>query len=105
MDSLAPLADPPRRRIVEMLAHRELSAGEIADHFAASAPALSQHLKVLRGARLVRGRAGAPPRLYQLRPGGVNRPHPRARPPPPPWRHPPRGPGTPPDQRHPAADR
>src|SRR5262249_60968428 len=72
MDSLAPLADPPRRRIVEMLAHRELSAGEIADHFAASAPAISQHLKVLRAARLVRVRAEAQRRIYELDPDGLS---------------------------------
>ncbi|HYW60213.1 MAG TPA: metalloregulator ArsR/SmtB family transcription factor [Xanthobacteraceae bacterium] len=72
MDSLAALADPTRRRIVEMLAHRELSAGEIADHFAASAPAISQHLKVLRAARLVRVRAEAQRRIYELDPDGLS---------------------------------
>jgi len=72
MDILAALAEPTRRRIVEMLAQRELSAGEIAGHFAASAPAISQHLKVLRAARLVRVRADGQRRIYELDPDGLN---------------------------------
>src|SRR4030088_2059009 len=56
MDSLAALADPTRRRIIELLAQRELSAGEIAGRFEISAPALSPHLKVLREGG--RGRVG-----------------------------------------------
>jgi DNA-binding transcriptional ArsR family regulator len=72
MDILVALAEPTRRRIVEMLAQRELSAGEIAGHFAASAPAISQHLKVLRAARLVRVRAEAQRRIYELDPDGLN---------------------------------
>jgi DNA-binding transcriptional ArsR family regulator len=66
MDALAALADPTRRRIVEMLAQRELSAGEIAERFEVSAPAVSQHLKVLREAQLVRVRAQAQRRIYEL---------------------------------------
>jgi DNA-binding transcriptional ArsR family regulator len=50
MDAFSALADPTRRAIVELLAQRgELAAGEIAAHFSISAPAISQHLKVLRG--------------------------------------------------------
>src|SRR5262249_5402598 len=70
MDALAALAEPTRRRIVEMLAQRELSAGEIADRFEVSAPAISQHLKVLREAQLVRVRAEAQRRIYELDPDG-----------------------------------
>ena len=54
MPPFAALADPTRRRIVEMLAAGELSAGAIAGQFPATAAAISQHLKVLREARLVR---------------------------------------------------
>ena len=72
MDSLAALADPTRRRIVEMLAQRELSAGEIAGRFDVSAPAISQHLKVLRAAQLVRVRVDAQRRIYELEPDGFN---------------------------------
>jgi DNA-binding transcriptional ArsR family regulator len=70
MDIVTALAEPTRRRIVELLAERELSAGEIATRFAASAPAISQHLKVLRAAGLVRVRAEAQRRIYELDPDG-----------------------------------
>src|SRR5215469_6415862 len=70
MDSLAALADPTRRRIVEMLTQRELAAGDIADRFTLTAPAISQHLKVLRAAGLVRVRAEAQRRIYELDPNG-----------------------------------
>jgi DNA-binding transcriptional ArsR family regulator len=70
MLALNALADPTRQRIVEMLAGRELSAGTIADKFDVSAPAISQHLKVLRDARLVRMRIDAQRRMYQLDPAG-----------------------------------
>ena len=64
------LSDPTRQRIVEMLAARELSAGAIADEFDVSAPAISQHLKVLKEAKLVRVRAEAQRRIYALDPAG-----------------------------------
>jgi DNA-binding transcriptional ArsR family regulator len=67
----AALADPTRCRIVEMLANGELPAGEIASRFDVSQPAISQHLKVLREARLVRVRIDAQKRLYQLDPAGL----------------------------------
>jgi DNA-binding transcriptional ArsR family regulator len=70
MDGLVALADPTRRRIVEMLGQGELSAGAIAEHFAISAPAISQHLKALKAARLVRSRADAQRRIYALDPAG-----------------------------------
>jgi DNA-binding transcriptional ArsR family regulator len=72
MDSLAALADPTRRRIVETLAEGALSSGEIASRFSISAPAISQHLKTLRLARLVRVRAEAQRRIYELDLDGVD---------------------------------
>lgn len=66
------LADPTRQRIVEMLAERELSAGAIADRFDVSPPAISQHLKVLKDAHLVRVRADAQRRIYALDPAGFD---------------------------------
>ena len=66
MDSFAALADPTRRRIVEMLARGPLSAGEIASRFSVTPSAVSQHRKVLRAARLVRARAVAQRRIYEL---------------------------------------
>jgi DNA-binding transcriptional ArsR family regulator len=70
MRALAALADPTRQRIVEMLSARELSAGSIADEFDVSAPAISQHLKVLKAAKLVRVRVDAQRRIYALDPEG-----------------------------------
>lgn len=72
MQVLNALADPTRQRIVEMLAERELSAGAIADRFDMSAPAISQHLKVLKDANLVRVRADAQRRIYALDPEGFD---------------------------------
>jgi DNA-binding transcriptional ArsR family regulator len=72
MDSLAALADPTRRQIVELLAGGERAAGEIAGRFALSAPAISQHLKVLREAGLVRMRVQGQHRIYRLDPAGLD---------------------------------
>jgi len=47
------LADPTRRRILQLLREREMSAGEIADHFDLAKPTLSGHFAVLREAGLV----------------------------------------------------
>jgi DNA-binding transcriptional ArsR family regulator len=71
MDSLSALADPTRRRIVERLADRPMSSGEIAGQFRITAPAVSQHLKTLRVARLVRVTALGQKRIYELDPSGV----------------------------------
>ncbi len=71
MDAFAALADPNRRRIVEMLARGALSAGEIGQRFTVSAPAISQHLKTLREAGLVRVTVAGQRRIYALDPGGI----------------------------------
>jgi DNA-binding transcriptional ArsR family regulator len=71
MTALAALADPTRQRIVEMLAGGALSAGEIAGRFTLSAPAVSQHLKTLRTAKLVLVHAEKQKRIYELNPEGV----------------------------------
>lgn len=68
----AALADDSRVRVVELLAHRDLSAGEIADHFTVSRPAVSKHLKVLREAGLVTVRPEANRRVYQLNVGPLD---------------------------------
>jgi DNA-binding transcriptional ArsR family regulator len=72
MLALNALADPTRQRIVEMLAVRELSAGAIADSFDVTAPAISQHLKVLKDAKLVRVRVDAQRRIYALDQSGFD---------------------------------
>ena len=68
--SLIALADPTRRRIVELLAGREMSAGKIGEAFEISAPAVSQHLKVLKEANIVRVRVDGQRRIYALEPDG-----------------------------------
>jgi DNA-binding transcriptional ArsR family regulator len=67
MDRFAALADPTRRAILEMLARRgELPASDIAAQFKVSAPAVSQHLKVLRDAGLVLVERRAQQRIYRI---------------------------------------
>ena len=68
MKALEALADPTRRTIVELLAERELSAGELAAHFETSRPAVSRHLRVLREQGLVQARVEGRRRLYSLDP-------------------------------------
>jgi DNA-binding transcriptional ArsR family regulator len=68
MNALEALADPTRRRILELLADGERSAGEIASHFRTSRPGVSRHLRVLREQGFVRTRAEAQRRLYSLDP-------------------------------------
>ena len=69
MNIFETLAEPTRRRIVELLADQERSVKELCDHFDISQPAVSRHLRVLREARLVNSRVDAQRRLYSLRPG------------------------------------
>jgi DNA-binding transcriptional ArsR family regulator len=72
MQSLQAIADPTRRRIVELLAARERTAGELVDEFDLSAPAISQHLNVLREAGLVTTRAEGQSRIQALNPEGFD---------------------------------
>lgn len=71
MDSFAALSDMTRRRIIEFLGPGELAAGDIAAQFDLSGPAISQHLKTLREAGLVRVRVDAQRRIYSLDPAGM----------------------------------
>jgi len=66
MDALAALADPTRRRILELLTGGEIAAGELCDQFSVSRPAVSRHLRVLREAGLVRARVDGQRRVYAL---------------------------------------
>lgn len=66
------LADPTRRRIVEMLAEGERTAGEIVARFDMTAPAISQHLKMLREAGLVTVRADGQRRIHSLDESGFS---------------------------------
>ncbi|MER7013623.1 metalloregulator ArsR/SmtB family transcription factor [Saccharopolyspora sp. NPDC000359] len=73
MHGLQVISDPVRRRIVEVLADGEASAGEVGriimDEFKLSQPAVSQHLKVLRDNGFVTVRADGSRRLYRIEPG------------------------------------
>jgi DNA-binding transcriptional ArsR family regulator len=62
----AAIADPVRRAILVMLREQRLPAGEIADRFAISRPAISRHLRVLRESGLVRDTLVGRRRLYEL---------------------------------------
>jgi DNA-binding transcriptional ArsR family regulator len=62
------LAEPTRRRILDLLRERERSVGELVDRLTISQPGVSKHLRVLREAGLVEVRTDAQRRWYGLRP-------------------------------------
>jgi DNA-binding transcriptional ArsR family regulator len=68
LDTLAVLAEPTRRRIVETLRVRESSVAELVDLLRMSQPAVSKHLRVLRDAGVVSARPAAQQRIYRLEP-------------------------------------
>ena len=73
--TLSALADPTRRRVVDLLRERPRRAGEIAETFGMSRPAMSRHLRVLRTHGLVeekRDAGDARARVYQLRPERID---------------------------------
>ena len=72
MQVCAALADPIRVEIVELLAERDMAAGEIAERFDVSRPAVSRHLRVLRESDLVTVRGDAQRRVYSLNPGPLD---------------------------------
>lgn len=73
MNAFAALADSTRREILVMLAQQgELSASDISDRFQMTPPAISQHLKVLREAKVVRMKKEAQRRLYSIDQDGLN---------------------------------
>ncbi len=65
------LAEPMRVAIVERLAERPMAVGELAAGLPVSRPAVSQHLKVLKAAALVRDQAEGTRRIYSLDPAGL----------------------------------
>ena len=68
MEALAALGDPTRRHILELLRGGERSAGEIAEAFPVSRPAISRHLRVLRESGLTTVRVDGQRRVYALDP-------------------------------------
>jgi DNA-binding transcriptional ArsR family regulator len=60
------LANPVRRKLLEILSCQSLSAGELSERFELSRPAVAEHLKVLRDAGLVADEAQGRRRIYRL---------------------------------------
>lgn len=69
--TLVALADPTRRQMFERLRRRPHTVGELARLASISQPAVSQHLRVLRQARLVGHRQEGTRRFYQATPAGL----------------------------------
>lgn len=65
------LGDPTRRAILEQLMRGPLTVGELASRVPVSRPAVSQHLRVLKEAHLVRDRQAGARRIYQVSPDGI----------------------------------
>ena len=68
---LQALADPTRRAVFESLRHGPLPVGKLAAGLPVTRPAVSQHLKVLRDAGLVRERKAGTRRIYSVEPDGI----------------------------------
>jgi DNA-binding transcriptional ArsR family regulator len=71
VDGWTALGDPTRRAIFERLAERPRAVGELAGELPVSRPAVSQHLKVLKDARLVTDRPAGNRRIYEVDPTGL----------------------------------
>src|SRR5581483_8359054 len=72
MDMFSALGQPTRREIIELLAQKgQLSATDISQRFDMSAPAISQHLKVLHASNLVSVEKKAQQRLYKINPNAI----------------------------------
>jgi len=65
------VADPTRRAILDRLRRGPAPVNDLASGFRMSRPAISKHLRVLRGARLVRERKEGRQRIYQLEPDRI----------------------------------
>lgn len=73
MDKFAALTEPNRRRMIELIAvNGEISSTDISEKFDISAPAVSQHLKVLRETGLVFVKKRAQQRIYSINPAGID---------------------------------
>jgi DNA-binding transcriptional ArsR family regulator len=66
------LGDPTRREIFKRLGDRPLPVGELAAGLPVSRPAVSQHLKVLKNARLVADEKAGNRRIYRVDPKGIS---------------------------------
>jgi len=70
-DALAALADPTRRAVFDRLRKGPLAVGRLAAGLPVSRPAVSQHLKILRGAGLVEEEREGTRRIYRVSPRGL----------------------------------
>ena len=70
-NALAALAEPMRQTIIERLASRPMSVGELAASLPITRPAVSQHLKILKEASLVSDEAKGTSRIYSIDPAGL----------------------------------
>ena len=61
------LADPTRRKVLELLRRRPMTAGELSDHFPVSRPTMSAHFSVLREADLIEANKIGTSIIYQLK--------------------------------------
>ena len=69
--AFAALAEPMRQTIVERLSERPMAVGELAALLPVTRPAVSQHLKILKEAQLVRDEAQGTRRIYSIDPAGL----------------------------------
>lgn len=67
-DVFQAIADPTRRDVLKLLAHKELPISEISSHFPISRTAVAKHLHILSEANLVSGRKVGREKIYQLHP-------------------------------------
>jgi DNA-binding transcriptional ArsR family regulator len=71
MEVFDAIAQPKRREILRLLAGGEMSAGDVSARFDVTQPAISQHLKALKNAGLVKERRDGARRLYSVRAEGL----------------------------------
>jgi DNA-binding transcriptional ArsR family regulator len=72
VDAFEAIADPTRRRLIELLADGERPAGDLVSHFGVSFSAISQQLRILSDAHLVQSRREGRRQIYQLQPGSLD---------------------------------
>ena len=67
-DVFQAIADPTRRKVLQLLSEKELAISEITSHFSISRTAITKHLHILSEAELVSGRKVGRERRYRLQP-------------------------------------
>jgi DNA-binding transcriptional ArsR family regulator len=67
-DVFQAIADPTRRKVLQLLAEKELAISEITAHFSMSRPAVAKHLQILTEAELISGQKVGREKIYRLQP-------------------------------------